>query len=49
MRFTIEVPAAATQQEAMEAVKAAPESAKWLTGEPRKVIFVPGKIINIVL
>ena len=48
MRFTIEVPAAATQQEAMEAVKAAPESAKWLTGEPRKVIFVPGKIINIV-
>ena len=48
MRFMLELPAAATQQEALEAVKAAPESAKWLTGEPKKVIFVPKKIINIV-
>jgi leucyl-tRNA synthetase len=44
----LELPAAATQQEALEAVKAAPESAKWMTGEPKKVIFVPKKIINIV-
>ncbi len=48
MRFMLELPAAATQQEALEAVKAAPESAKWMTGEPKKVIFVPKKIINIV-
>ena len=48
MRFTIDLPAACTQEEAFEAVKAAPEAAKWLTGEPKKVIFVPKKIINIV-
>ncbi len=49
MRFTLDLPAAATQQEAVEAVLAAPESAKWLGGkEPKKVIFVPKKIINIV-
>ena len=34
--------------DAVKAVQAAPESAKWLTGEPKKVIFVPKKIINIV-
>ena len=49
MRFTLDLPAAATQQEAVEAVMSAPESAKWLGGkEPKKVIFVPKKIINIV-
>ena len=49
MRFMLELPADADQQQAVEAVKAAPEAAKWMTGEPRKVIFVPKKIINIVL
>ncbi len=49
MRFMLELPANATQADALEAVKASPESAKWLTGEPRKVIFVPKKIINIVV
>ena len=48
MRFMLELPAGATQQEALEAVKAAPESTKWMTNEPKKVIFVPKKIINIV-
>ena len=49
MRFPLGLPAAATQQEAVEAVMSAPESAKWLGGkEPKKVIFVPKKIINIV-
>jgi leucyl-tRNA synthetase len=48
MRFTLDLPADCTQADALAAVKAAPESAKWLTGEPRKVIFVPKKIINIV-
>ena len=29
---------------------AAPEAAKWIDGKtPRKVIVVPGKIVNIVL
>ena len=49
MRFTIDLPATCTQAEALEAVKAAPDAAKWFTGEPKKVIFVPKKIINIVL
>ena len=49
MRFTLDLPATCTQQEAIEAVKAAPESAKWMTGEPKKVIFVPKKIINVVI
>ncbi|MBR6292553.1 MAG: leucine--tRNA ligase, partial [Bacteroidales bacterium] len=50
MRFTVDLPADAGQQQAWEAVKAAPEAAKWLgDAEPKKIIFVPKKIINIVL
>ncbi|MBR1765979.1 MAG: leucine--tRNA ligase [Bacteroidales bacterium] len=50
MRFMMELPASCTQEEAVAAVKAAPESAKWLNGaEPKKVVFVPKKIINIVV
>ncbi len=49
MRFMLELPADIAQEDVVKAVKAAPESAKWLTGEPKKVIFVPKKIINIVL
>lgn len=49
MRFMLDLPATCTQEEAVVAVKAAPEAAKWLTGEPKKVIFVPKKIINVVV
>jgi multiple sugar transport system substrate-binding protein len=49
MRFTIDLPATATQSDVLEAVKASPDAAKWMTAEPKKVIFVPKKIINIVL
>ena len=49
MRFTIDLPADCNQADVLAAVKAAPESTKWLTGEPKKVIFVPKKIINIVV
>ena len=48
MRFMLELPSDISQADAVKAVQAAPESAKWLTGEPKKVIFVPKKIINIV-
>ena len=48
MRFMIELPADIDKDDAFNAIKAAPESAKWLKGEPKKVIFVPKKIINIV-
>ena len=50
MRFTIPLPAGSTQAEALAAVQASPDGQRWLEGrQPRKVIFVPGKIINIVL
>ncbi len=50
MRFTVDLPAGCSQEEAIAAIKAMPEGQKWMDGkEPRKVIFVPKKIINIVL
>lgn len=50
MRFTLELPATATADDALAAVKAHEVGQKWLDGkEPKKVIFVPKKIINIVL
>jgi len=49
-RFTMEFPTAATPQEIQEAVLQAEEAQKWLEGKtPKKVIVVPGRIINIVL
>ena len=49
MRFTIALPPSCTQQEATEAVMALPDTQKWLAGkEPKKIIFVPKRIINIV-
>ena len=50
MRFTLELPATADAAMAQEAVMNAPESAKWLAGAtPKKVIFVPKRIINVVV
>ena len=50
VRFTLEIAASATSQEVETAALSAPESAKWLEGkQPKKVIVVPGRIVNIVL
>lgn len=50
MRFMLELPMGISPQEAQQAVVNAPESQKWLDGKaPKKVIFVPNKIINVVL
>ena len=50
MRFTLELPNGVSQAEAMEAVKADGLGQKWLDGkEPKRVVFVPNKIINIVV
>ncbi len=38
-----------TEEEVMALVRADEKLAKYITGEPKKVIFVKGKIINIVL
>jgi leucyl-tRNA synthetase len=50
MRFTLTVSVDATQDEITLMVLNAPESQKWLGGNsPKKVIVVPGKIVNVVI
>lgn len=49
-RFKLELPLKMTPAEVEKTALTADESQKWLEGKsPRKVIVVPGKIINIVL
>jgi leucyl-tRNA synthetase len=49
-RQTLELPADISAAAAEAIVKADPVVVKWLEGrEPRKVIFVPGKMINVVI
>ncbi len=49
-RFTIEVPAGATKEEVEAKALENEGTAKWLEGKtPKKVIVVPGRIVNIVL
>lgn len=50
MRLKIELPTALNAQEVEAAVLANTDAQKWLEGKtPKKVIVVPGKIVNIVL
>ena len=50
MRFNLELPVTMNAEEVQAAVLAAPEAQKWIEGRPiRKVIFVPKKIVNIVI
>ncbi len=49
MRGTIQLPVGGSQEAALAAAMAAPEIAKFVTGEPRKVIYVQGRMLNIVL
>ncbi|MDE5727769.1 MAG: leucine--tRNA ligase [Duncaniella sp.] len=49
-RFNMEVPASSTPAEVEAMALAHQDSAKWLDGKTvRKVIVVPGKIVNIVI
>lgn len=49
-RFMLDVPADASKEAVEKMVLTAPEASKWLEGkEPKKVIVVPGRIVNIVL
>jgi leucyl-tRNA synthetase len=49
LRATIELPAYASKEEAEAAARAHPNVAAFLEGQiVRKVIVVPGKIVNIV-
>ncbi|MCM1475397.1 MAG: leucine--tRNA ligase [Muribaculaceae bacterium] len=50
VRYTIDAPADADKQTVEQMALKAPGAAKWLDGKtPRKVIVVPGKIVNIVI
>ncbi len=50
LRFTLELPLGIPVPEIEKAAIAAPEAAKWLDGKtPKKVIVVPGKIVNVVV
>ena len=50
LRFKKEYPVAASPADIQADVVALPEAQKWLDGKaPKKVIVVPGKIINIVI
>ena len=49
-RFVIEVPADASKEEVEKLALENPGAAKWLEGKTiRKIIVVPGKIVNIVV
>ena len=49
-RFTLEVPTGSSKEDVEKAALSAPEAAKWLDGKaPKKVIVVPGRIVNVVI
>ena len=50
MRFKVELPLALNAQEIEKEVMSSAEAMKYLEGkEPKKVIVVPGRIVNVVL
>ncbi len=50
MRFKLELPTTLSKDEIEKAVLEAEQSQKWLDGKtPKKMIVVPGKIVNIVV
>ena len=50
VRFKLSMPLTATNADIEAAVKAAPESTKWMEGkEIKKMIIVPKKIVNVVV
>lgn len=49
-RFSITMPLEASKEEVQEAALSNPSAAKWLEGKTiRKIIVVPGKIVNVVV
>ena len=48
-RGTIQLPVGSGQEEAMAAAMAEPSIAKFVTGSPKKVIYVPGRLLNVVV
>jgi leucyl-tRNA synthetase len=48
-RGTVRVSKAVTQEEAILAAKGDENIAKFITGEPKKIVFVPGRLLNFVV
>lgn len=48
-RGTVQVSKMATQDDVMAAVMADPALAKFITGVPKRVVFVPGRLVNIIV
>lgn len=48
-RGAITVSPTATEEEVLQSAKMSSEIARYLTSEPKRVVYVPGKILNIVL
>ena len=49
VRGTITIQKNASQEEALEKAKANPDISKYITGEIKKVIYVPGRILNLIV
>ena len=49
LRGRIQVTKEVTQGDALAAALREENIAKFVTGEPKKVIFVPGRLLNIVV
>ena len=50
VRYTIEAPADASREEVEKIALSAADASKWLEGKtPKKVIVVPGRIVNVVI
>jgi len=49
LRGTVSVPREIDQEAAVAAAMAEPQIAKFVTGSPRKVVFVPGRLLNLVV
>jgi leucyl-tRNA synthetase len=48
-RGKVRIPADGDQAAAVAAARAEPQIAKFITGEPKKVIYVPGRLLNLVV
>ena len=48
-RGKVVVPKSVTQDQALAAAKADAQIGKFITGEPKKVILVPGRLLNVVV
>ncbi len=49
VRGTVELSPNASQEEALMAAKNDPQIAKWMTSNPAKIVYVPGRILNVVI